>query len=194
MRFGRHSGTLVPSRFLDGVGRFQHQEEQESTVFVYYFVYVDRPFRKVEGDLLERFEELGAWASEAYRDGEDIRARMAVGKAPMLAKEVSLHVGEPIRAHAHTTVPLMWDATGSPGLFPRMLADLIVAPLGSSRAQLTFRGSYDPPLGPVGEMLDRALLHRVAEASVKAFMDRIASALGESEDADPSKRQIVQSN
>ena len=191
MRFGRHSGTLVPSRFLDGVGRFQHQEEQESTVFVYYFVYVDRPFRKVEGDLLERFEELGAWASEAYRDGEDIRARMAVGKAPMLAKEVSLHVGEPIRAHAHTTVPLMWDATGSPGLFPRMLADLIVAPLGSSRAQLTFRGSYDPPLGPVGEMLDRALLHRVAEASVKAFMDRIASALGQTEDADPSKRQMV---
>ena len=176
------------------MGRFQHQEQQESTVFVYYFVYVDRPFRKVESELLDRFEELGAWASEAYRDGEDIRARMAVSNAPLLAKEVSLNVGEPIRAHAHTTVPLMWDATGSPGLFPRMLADLVVAPLGSTRAQLTFRGSYDPPLGPVGEMLDRALLHRVAEASVKAFMDRIASALGEADDADPSKKQIVQSN
>lgn len=194
MRFGGHSGTLVPIRFQNGMGRFQHQEQQESTVFVYYFVYVDRPFRKVEGELLDRLEELGAWASEAYRDGEDIRARMAFGKVPLLAKEVSLNAGEPIRAHAHTTVPLMWDATGSPGLFPRMLADLVVAPLGSTRAQLTFRGSYDPPLGPIGEMLDRALLHRVAEASVKAFMDRIASALGEAEDADPSKKQIVQSN
>jgi hypothetical protein len=163
-------------------------------VFVYYFVYVDRPFRNVERELLERFEELGAWASAAYRDGEDIRARLAVGNTPVLAKEVSLHVGEPIRAHAHTTVPLMWDATGSPGLFPRMLADLIVAPLGSSRAQLTFRGSYDPPLGPVGEALDRAVLHRVAESSVKAFMDRIALALGHTADAAPSDRQIINSN
>ena len=163
-------------------------------MFVYYFVYVDRPFRNVERELLERFEELGAWASAAYRDGEDIRARLAVGKTPVLAKEVSLHVGEPIRAHAHTTVPLMWDATGSPGLFPRMLADLIIAPLGSSRAQLTFRGSYDPPLGPVGEALDRALLHRVAESSVKAFMDRIALALGQADDAEPADKQIISSN
>lgn len=162
-------------------------------MFVYYFVYVDRPFRKVERELLDRFEELGAWASEAYRDGEDIRARMAVGKTPLLAKEVSLHVGEPIRAHAHTTLPLMWDATGSPGLFPRMLADLIVAPLGSSRAQLTFRGSYEPPLGPVGEVLDRALLHRVAEASVKAFMDRIASALSQADGPTAPEREIINS-
>lgn len=162
-------------------------------MFVYYFVYVDRPFRNVERELLERFEELGAWASEAYRDGEDIRARLGVGKTPVLAKEVSLHVGEPIRAHAHTTIPLMWDATGSTGLFPRMLADLIVAPLGSSRAQLTFRGSYDPPLGPVGEVLDRALLHRVAESSVKAFMDRIASALGQAEGPTQSPKEIVKS-
>jgi hypothetical protein len=147
-------------------------------MFVYYFVYVDRPFREVEKELLDRFEELGAWASAAYRDGEQIRARLAVNKTPLLAKEVSLQVGEPIRAHAHTTVPLMWDATGSSSLFPRMLADLIVAPLGASRAQLTFRGSYDPPLGAVGEALDRAVLHRVAEASVKGFMDRIAEALG----------------
>ena len=162
-------------------------------MFVYYFVYVDRPFRKVEGELLDRFEEFGAWASEAYRDGEDIRARMAVGKAPLLAKEVSLHVGEPIRAHAHTTLPLTWEATGSPGLFPRMLADLIVAPLGSSRAQLTFRGSYDPPLGTVGEILDRALLHRVAEVSVKAFMDRIASALGQTNGPNSPERAIINS-
>ncbi|MDH5373110.1 MAG: hypothetical protein OEX97_09225 [Acidimicrobiia bacterium] len=168
-------------------------EKANRRVFVYYFVYVDRPFRNVERELLDRFEELGAWASAAYRDGEDIRARLAVGKAPLLAKDVSLQVGDPIRAHAHTTIPLMWDATGSPGLFPRMLADLIIAPLGSMRAQLTFRGSYDPPLGPIGEVLDRALLHRVAEASVKAFMDRIALALGQTGASSPSEREILQS-
>ena len=162
-------------------------------MFVYYFVYVDRPFREVERELLDRFEDLGAWASEAYRDGEDIRARLAVGNAPLLAKEVYLQVGEPIRAHAHTTVPLMWDATGSPGLFPKMLADLLVAPLGSARAQLTFRGSYEPPLGIVGEALDRALLHRVAEASVKGFLDRVAAALGPADGPAEPRREIVNS-
>ena len=74
-----------------------------------------------------------------------------------------------------------------------MLADLIVAPLGSTRAQLTFRGSYDPPLGPVGEVLDRALLHRVAESSVKAFMDRIANALSRAEDPPAPEKEIVNS-
>ena len=33
---------------------------------------------------------------------------------------------------------------------------------------------YVPPLGAVGRAIDRALLFRVAEATIKDFLDRVA--------------------
>lgn len=60
-----------------------------------------------------------------------------------------------------------------------MDADLLLAPLGTQLTQLALRGSYRPPLGALGRAADRALLHRIAEASVKGFVDRIARALEE---------------
>jgi hypothetical protein len=40
-----------------------------------------------------------------------------------------------------------------------------------------FQGTYQPPLGPVGRVLDRALFGRFAEASVKDFVDRVIDIL-----------------
>jgi hypothetical protein len=34
-----------------------------------------------------------------------------------------------------------------------------------------------PPLGAVGQAVDRVLLHRVAEATVKDFLDRLGQAI-----------------
>jgi hypothetical protein len=34
-----------------------------------------------------------------------------------------------------------------------------------------------PPLGVVGQAIDRVLLHRVAEATVKDFLDRVGRAI-----------------
>ena len=53
----------------------------------------------------------------------------------------------------------------------------MVADLGTDFTQVVLRGTYDPPLGAVGRALDRTLFHRIAEASVKRFLDRIALAL-----------------
>jgi len=36
---------------------------------------------------------------------------------------------------------------------------------------------YQPPLGVVGRTIDRVLLHRVAEATVKDFLDRVGAAI-----------------
>ena len=38
-------------------------------------------------------------------------------------------------------------------------------------------GRYSPPFGSVGEALDRALLHRVAEATVRDFVERVAASI-----------------
>jgi hypothetical protein len=36
---------------------------------------------------------------------------------------------------------------------------------------------YRPPLGMIGRALDKALMHRVAEATVKDFLDRVGERL-----------------
>jgi uncharacterized membrane protein len=72
---------------------------------------------------------------------------------------------------------MSWKATSAEHLFPALDADLEVAALGPSRTQLSISARYRPPGGPVGRALDRALLHRVAEATVKDFLDRVGEAL-----------------
>lgn len=145
-------------------------------MFVYYFVQLTRSREEVDRALLDGLDGLAALADVAYRRGEELRARIGLGRGP-LAKEVRLDVRNPRRTEAETTVPMTWEATGPSGLFPSMEADLVVAGLGPDLTQLALRGSYRPPLGAVGQALNRAMLHRVAEASVKAFVDRLAEAV-----------------
>lgn len=147
-------------------------------MFVYYFAQLHQPFEKAEGHISRLLDDLIGWADAAYRHGEELRARVGVGgKRPLIAKTVTLHVGRPVRSPNQTTIPLAWQATGAPGLFPRMHADLTVSRLGPEMAQLGFSGSYEAPGGPVGQAIDEALLHRIAEASVKSFIDQIADAV-----------------
>jgi hypothetical protein len=72
---------------------------------------------------------------------------------------------------------LRWEATGVGGaLFPVLDADLTLAPDGMGTV-LRLAGSYRPPLGPLGQALDRAILHRVAEATIRTFLARVAAQL-----------------
>jgi hypothetical protein len=151
---------------------------REGAMFVYYFVHVAAPFQTVEPSTLAMVGGLDEFAEQAYRDGEEIRARMGIGgEPPLLAKVVRIVAGRALRGDHETTLPLTWEATGTPELFPQMDADLVVAALGPQLTQLSLRGTYRPPLGQIGRVLDRALLHRLAEASVKRFVDQIAAAL-----------------
>jgi len=143
-------------------------------VFIYYFVHLDRSFREARGQLLEVLSRLDLMAAAAYREGEEIRAKIGPSENPAVAKSVRLEVGEPVGEDETMLLPIVWEATGTPGLFPRMEAEVVLAELGPELTQLSLRGSYRPPLGSLGRVLDRALLHRVAEASVKGFVDRVA--------------------
>lgn len=149
-------------------------------MFVYYFAHIDRSLSDVDRRLLELAGGFDGMAAAAGRQGEEILARVGLGgEPPRVAKTVRLSLGEPVRHAGSTVIPIVWEATGAPGLFPRMEADLVLSELGPGLTQLTFRGSYTPPLGFIGRALDKALLHRVAEASVKSFVDQVASAIGE---------------
>ena len=78
--------------------------------------------------------------------------------------------------------PLRWAASGASGLFPSLDADLEVAPLRPGRTQLAMSARYDPPFGAVGRAIDRAVLSRVAEATLKDFLDRVAEMIAEKRD------------
>jgi hypothetical protein len=148
-------------------------------MFVYYFVHVNRPFSEVESSLVAQLNDLGPFADAAYREGEHLRDKAGVHRDhPVMAKTVQLVSGIPLRGDQQTTIPCAWEATGTPGLFPKLDADLIVAAVGPELCQIAIRGTYAPPLGPLGRALDRAVLHRVAEASVKSFVDRVAQLVG----------------
>jgi hypothetical protein len=76
-----------------------------------------------------------------------------------------------------TSLPLTWEPVGLEGVLPRLDANLEVGFLGEDRTQLAISARYRPPLGVLGRTVDRVLLHRVAEATVKDFLDRVGAAI-----------------
>src|SRR5439155_25616418 len=94
-----------------------------------------------------------------------------------LQKRVHIQLGRPFRLASKGVLPMAWRATGAHAIFPSLEADIEVAPIGQNRTQLSVSARYQPPLGPFGRAIDRTLLHRVAEATIKDFVDRAAEAL-----------------
>lgn len=137
-------------------------------MFVYYFANVSRPCEDI-GDRLCALD-LATWATEAYRNAESLRSRL-VGK-DLVASSIDLHITEPIHKSSHTVMVIEWTADGPAGLFAVLEGDLVVAPIGPNRCQISLRGSYRLPAGA-----DPSLFHRLTEACVKSFVDRVAAAL-----------------
>ncbi len=156
-----------------------------NTMLLHDFAYVPVSAERVCSRILA---EDGVWlallADAAVSEAETLHLRIGpLGAVPMLGKTVKLQVGEPLKRDEVTVVPLTWRATATPGLFPVMSADLEIAPLDAELTQLTLRGRYEPPLGAVGRRLDRLLMHRVAEASVRAFLGQLVATLSAPETA-----------
>jgi uncharacterized membrane protein len=58
-----------------------------------------------------------------------------------------------------------------------MSADLVLSHVGLTRTKITFEGTYEPPMGPLGRVIDRLVFGRFADATVKDWVDRFAQAL-----------------
>ena len=73
---------------------------------------------------------------------------------------------------------LRWEATGAGGkVFPVLDADLTLVDFGARGTLVALAGVYRPPLGVLGQALDRAGLHRVAVATIRGFLTRVAAQL-----------------
>jgi len=147
-------------------------------MFVRYFLEIPLAFERVERALLEAPE---AWLPGVARRAAARRARLLAGVgfggAFRIDKQVEISRGEPLRRGSKTILPMSWRVTGPESLFPRLEADIELAPLGPGRTQLAISTRYTPPLGALGRAIDRALLHRVADATIKDFLDRTGESL-----------------
>lgn len=148
------------------------------------FDYVNRPYDQVKEALaanaLAIFERATRSAADRARDvGAELRIRIgAVEIAADIAIEVTEIAGARSPANQPATrIDLTWKSKRRPGLFPEMTGSLWAYALSSRETQLELTGSYDPPLGLLGDAIDAIALHRIAEESVRRFITDIASYL-----------------
>lgn len=144
-------------------------------MFVHYFTHVPVGLAEVEKRLDQVKGDLAEWADIAYREGEELRSR--VGPIEGLAKSVSLEIGVAEIHRSGLVYPIRWTATGAGALFPELNADLALSQMGSSMTSLSLDGTYEPPGGLVGRVADRIVLGRIAEATVRNWVDRLAEAV-----------------
>jgi hypothetical protein len=117
----------------------------------------------------------------AWREG--IARVGPAGAVPGLSKLVRVQVSEPVRRGATTILALRWQATGAGGaLFPVLDADLVLMPDGDDATLIGLDGVYRPPGGPGGVAFDKAILHRIASATIRVFLAKIAYAFASQHD------------
>ena len=148
-------------------------------MFVQDFMIVECPAQYLVAEIRSRGRELlGEAVSEAGARLDSFRVKVGPDRWPdLLAKKVDVTLG-PVREHGEITlIAFAWHATGAASLFPSLDADLEVSPLGEDRSELTLRGRYVPPGGTPGKLIDRLLLHRLADATIRAFLSNLASRL-----------------
>lgn len=143
-------------------------------MFVRYFI--ELPFEREEVERIVTAAPatwLPLLAGKANRRGERLLAEVGVGDDVRVGRTVEITIGPPVTLATKVWIPMAWQPTGVKALLPALEADLEIAPLGEGATQLAMSARYQAPLRSLGRALDQAVLHRVAEATVKDFLDRV---------------------
>lgn len=118
-------------------------------------------------------------SEQAYAEGLAGLIRVGpYGAVLGASKLVRVQLLEPVPRDDAVVLPLRWEASGAAGrLFPVLDANLVLTPSGEDAATLTLTGAYRPPLGSLGKLLDQALLHRAATATIRSLLTRVADSM-----------------
>jgi hypothetical protein len=148
-------------------------------VFVQDFKIVDRPYDEVAfrfGDGVERVLEAGL--DPARAEGERLTLKIVPrGWPAVLAKAVEVRAGRVRDFEGSMIAAFSWNAPEKVSLFPRFDGDIEIAPFGLDQTAVAIRGSYEPPGRAFGERVDKLMLHRLAESTIRAFLDGLCASL-----------------
>ncbi len=128
---------------------------------------------------LARDDTLANASEAAYGEGVTELIKVGpLGSVPGTSKMVEVRVRNLVDRGDYAGLAVRWEATGpGGGLFPALDADILIMPTGERSSKLRLTGSYRPPLGALGSALDAAILHRVARATVRAFLNRLVAGI-----------------
>jgi hypothetical protein len=136
------------------------------------------------GVAVQRLADLALDSLAGLADGAWGDGLARVGPVPGLSKLVQVQATELVQRDQCAQLTLRWQATGPfGGLFPVLDADITLIPDGDAATLIGLSGVYGPPGGAVGAGLDRAILHRVATATIRSFLARIAAVVAQPESA-----------
>jgi hypothetical protein len=124
---------------------------------------------------------LVAASQDAYGEGVAGLVRVGpLGSVIGMSKLVEVRCRDLAPSNDSVGLALRWEATGpGGGLFPALDADITLTPAGERASRLRLAGTYRPPFGGVGAALDRAVLNRVATATIRAFLSHVADAIAQ---------------
>jgi hypothetical protein len=148
-------------------------------MFIRYFVTIGLPSDEVEAAFKTGVELwMPALVQKVNTQGMQLLSELGfdVGKR-RIERQIEVKVGMPKPIVGATLVPIHWQAASTSWLFPELDGQLEIAALGSATTQLGISATYDPPLGLVGKIADRALLHRVAEVTIRDFLEGVSNRL-----------------
>lgn len=146
---------------------------------LYYYTAVACPFEPARAVL---DGDPGAWLPPpATSDGDRGWLVRLCADCPPLERlaERTVHVavdGAARKLGGQTLIRgFRWHAVKHPGWYPHLDGEIELGAIDPTVCQLSLRGTYEPPLGMVGDIADRLVGHRVAEAVVRSTDLRIAS-------------------
>jgi hypothetical protein len=123
----------------------------------------------------------GTAAADALAAGARVLPRAGFAG---VGKTVEVRTMQPQVRAGVTVIPLRWSATGPLGeLFPTLDANLEISATDAGQSRVALIGSYRPPLGRVGLVLDQAVLHTAGRVTVRRWLRR---ARAEVNAADPA--------
>jgi len=107
-------------------------------------------------------------------DQAQVGSRGALG----VSKVVNVQFRHLVTREDSATWAMRWEADGTAGaLFPVLDADITLTRAGEEATVLAVSGTYRPPLGSLGAGLDRAIMHLVAEATIRAFARQVGAVI-----------------
>lgn len=135
------------------------------------------PLSAATSRLLELLGRPAAAALALSATGEGEAVLLRTGAAGM-SKQVSVHTLEPTYGPERVSIPIRWVATGVTGeLFPSLDGNLELRATADGGTEIALVGSYRPPFGRAGEVLDQLLMRRVARGTVQSFVGMLARAV-----------------
>lgn len=132
------------------------------------------PLSEVAGRIVRQLTRRGldSAATTSIADTQPVLIRAGVAG---VTKQVAVQSLPPAYHEDRVVIPIRWIATGVGGdLFPTLEANLDLRAESAESTAVTLVGSYEPPFGRPGAVLDHFVMHRLAERTLQHFVDRLA--------------------